>query len=215
MLSLCLSRSRGVVTRISNGIPIPCNRRYKCCAVRRRWVPSGITTRRSMSLPACRSPRVADPNSRTRNGCTSSTILPTSRSIASPVAYDTELCLSGVIGLPKGNRLPLINQCFGSPHSTVMSRWRAIASETMPTVRPVYARRSDPLIGDDSSKRSVFTKALMPGLLDQSSILFDHRRPLVNMGERSTMFCFAFLYIATTGAGIWSLDALMGRGSRR
>ncbi len=34
--------------------------------------------------------------------------------------------------------------------------------------------------------------------------------PLVNMGERSTMFCFAFLYIATRGAGILSLDSLMG-----
>ena len=39
--------------------------------------------------------------------------------------------------------------------------------------------------------------------------------PLVNMGERSTMFCFAFLYIATRGAGIWSVDSLIGRGSRR
>jgi putative oxidoreductase len=38
--------------------------------------------------------------------------------------------------------------------------------------------------------------------------------PLVNMGERSTMFCFAFLYIATRGAGIWSVDGMMG-GSRR
>jgi putative oxidoreductase len=35
--------------------------------------------------------------------------------------------------------------------------------------------------------------------------------PLVNMGERSTMFCFAFLYIATMGAGIWSLDAVRAR----
>jgi putative oxidoreductase len=34
--------------------------------------------------------------------------------------------------------------------------------------------------------------------------------PLVNMGERSTMFCFAFLYIASRGAGIWSLDSLRG-----
>ena len=35
--------------------------------------------------------------------------------------------------------------------------------------------------------------------------------PLVNMGERSTLFCFAFLYIATRGAGIWSADhALRG-----
>jgi len=33
--------------------------------------------------------------------------------------------------------------------------------------------------------------------------------PLVNMGERATMFCLAFLYIATRGAGIWSIDSLM------
>ena len=33
--------------------------------------------------------------------------------------------------------------------------------------------------------------------------------PLVNMGERATMFCFAFLYIATRGAGIWSIDSMM------
>ena len=35
--------------------------------------------------------------------------------------------------------------------------------------------------------------------------------PLVNMGERATMFCFAFLYTATRGAGIWSIDSLMRR----
>ena len=34
--------------------------------------------------------------------------------------------------------------------------------------------------------------------------------PLVNMGERATMFCFAFLYIATRGAGIWSVDSATG-----
>ena len=39
--------------------------------------------------------------------------------------------------------------------------------------------------------------------------------PLVNMGERATLFCFAFLYIATRGAGIWSVDAIMGKGARR
>jgi hypothetical protein len=26
------------------------------------------------------------------------------------------------------------------------------------------------------------------------------------------MFCFAFLYIATRGAGLWSIDGLMRRG---
>lgn len=33
--------------------------------------------------------------------------------------------------------------------------------------------------------------------------------PLVNMGERSTMFCFAFLYICTKGAGMFSADGAM------
>lgn len=32
--------------------------------------------------------------------------------------------------------------------------------------------------------------------------------PLVNMGERSTMFCFAFLYMATRGSGILSVDSM-------
>jgi putative oxidoreductase len=39
--------------------------------------------------------------------------------------------------------------------------------------------------------------------------------PLMNMGERSTFYCFAFLYIATRGAGIWSLDSMMGRADSR
>ena len=30
--------------------------------------------------------------------------------------------------------------------------------------------------------------------------------PIINRGELATMFCFAFLYIAANGAGIWSLD---------
>jgi putative oxidoreductase len=36
--------------------------------------------------------------------------------------------------------------------------------------------------------------------------------PLLNRGELAIMFCFAFLYIASQGPGIWSLDAT--RGSR-
>ena len=35
--------------------------------------------------------------------------------------------------------------------------------------------------------------------------------PHLNMGVDAAMFCFAFLYIATRGAGIWSVDASMGR----
>ncbi|MBT5031040.1 MAG: DoxX family protein [Proteobacteria bacterium] len=30
--------------------------------------------------------------------------------------------------------------------------------------------------------------------------------PILNRGELAIMFCFAFLYIAAKGAGIWSLD---------
>ena len=38
--------------------------------------------------------------------------------------------------------------------------------------------------------------------------------PVVNDGVPAVLFCFAFLYIATRGAGIWSVDSMMG-GSRR
>ena len=38
--------------------------------------------------------------------------------------------------------------------------------------------------------------------------------PQMNGGLNAVMFCFAFLYIATRGAGIWSVDGMMG-GSRR
>jgi putative oxidoreductase len=35
--------------------------------------------------------------------------------------------------------------------------------------------------------------------------------PIQNQGETAVLFCFAFLYIAARGAGIWSADAAMGR----
>ncbi len=36
-----------------------------------------------------------------------------------------------------------------------------------------------------------------------------HPLPILNMGERAAMFCFAFLYMCARGAGIWSVDAAM------
>jgi len=38
--------------------------------------------------------------------------------------------------------------------------------------------------------------------------------PQMNGGVNAMMFCFAFLYIATRGSGIWSLDAMMGKKGR-
>lgn len=37
--------------------------------------------------------------------------------------------------------------------------------------------------------------------------------PLVNQGELAALYCFVFLFIAAKGAGCWSVDSLMGRGS--
>lgn len=34
--------------------------------------------------------------------------------------------------------------------------------------------------------------------------------PMLNGGELAIVFCFAFLYISSHGAGIWSLDAMRG-----
>ena len=39
--------------------------------------------------------------------------------------------------------------------------------------------------------------------------------PQMNGGVDAAVFCFAFLYIASRGAGIWSLDGLMNRSGRR
>jgi putative oxidoreductase len=39
-----------------------------------------------------------------------------------------------------------------------------------------------------------------------------HWWPVVNRGETAVLYCFAFLYIAARGAGIWSVDAARGAG---
>jgi putative oxidoreductase len=35
--------------------------------------------------------------------------------------------------------------------------------------------------------------------------------PLENRGELAALYCFVFLYVAATGSGIWSVDAMRGR----
>lgn len=35
--------------------------------------------------------------------------------------------------------------------------------------------------------------------------------PAINQGELAVAYCFLFLYFACRGAGIWSVDSLMGR----
>ena len=39
--------------------------------------------------------------------------------------------------------------------------------------------------------------------------------PIQNQGELAVVYAFLFLYIATQGSGIWSLDAAMGRSEKR
>jgi putative oxidoreductase len=36
--------------------------------------------------------------------------------------------------------------------------------------------------------------------------------PIVNRGELAVVYCWLFLYIAATGAGIWSVDASRAKG---
>jgi putative oxidoreductase len=36
--------------------------------------------------------------------------------------------------------------------------------------------------------------------------------PIENQGELAVLYCFVFLYLAATGSGIWSVDALLGKG---
>lgn len=37
--------------------------------------------------------------------------------------------------------------------------------------------------------------------------------PLQNGGEPAVLYCFAFLYIAAQGAGVWSIDAIRRTGT--
>ena len=39
--------------------------------------------------------------------------------------------------------------------------------------------------------------------------------PIQNRGELAVLYCFAFLYIAIRGSGIWSLDWLRGKRGKR
>lgn len=39
--------------------------------------------------------------------------------------------------------------------------------------------------------------------------------PIENRGELAALYCFVFLYIASRGSGILSVDALFGRAKRR
>ena len=34
--------------------------------------------------------------------------------------------------------------------------------------------------------------------------------PIENTGELAVLYCFAFLYIASRGAGVWSIDQARG-----
>jgi len=36
--------------------------------------------------------------------------------------------------------------------------------------------------------------------------------PILNKGEEAVFYCFVFLYMATQGAGIWSVDGAKGKG---
>jgi putative oxidoreductase len=39
---------------------------------------------------------------------------------------------------------------------------------------------------------------------------FNHLLPILNHGELAVLYCFVFLYIATNGSGMWSVDAARG-----
>lgn len=36
--------------------------------------------------------------------------------------------------------------------------------------------------------------------------------PLQNGGETAVLYCFLFLYMASRGSGVWSIDSMLGRG---
>ncbi len=41
-----------------------------------------------------------------------------------------------------------------------------------------------------------------------------HPLPILNQGEPAVLYCFLFLYIASRGSGVWSIDSLIARSRR-
>jgi len=39
--------------------------------------------------------------------------------------------------------------------------------------------------------------------------------PIISHGEIVVMFCFFFLYVASRGAGVWSIDSLRGASGKK
>jgi len=39
--------------------------------------------------------------------------------------------------------------------------------------------------------------------------------PVVNKGEAAVLYCFAFLYMAARGSGLWSVDSVRVTGPSR
>jgi putative oxidoreductase len=39
--------------------------------------------------------------------------------------------------------------------------------------------------------------------------------PMLNGGDAAILYCFVFLYLVFAGAGLWSVDEVLGRGSSR
>ncbi|WP_213456012.1 DoxX family protein [Rhizomonospora bruguierae] len=102
--------------------------------------------------------------------------------------------LFGVLG---GNR--------GSGHAIPAGTWPGWYAAVIQLVAGVLVliglgTRFAALVASGSMAYAYFTVHQPGGLL-----------PLTNGGESAALFCWAFLAIATLGAGRWSLDALLSR----
>jgi putative oxidoreductase len=69
------------------------------------------------------------------------------------------------------------------------------------------------LIGLFAGFAAFLSSGLMAFAYFMSHFSMEKFLPLQNYGELAVLYCFLFLYIASRGSGVWSVDSLLGRSN--
>lgn len=93
----------------------------------------------------------------------------------------------------------------------------AFGGQVMPTGSPPWIAGVIELVGGPLVMVGLLTRVvafICSGEMAAAYFIAHQSRggwPIQNQGELAALYCFAFLYIAARGAGIWSIDAARTR----
>ena len=71
------------------------------------------------------------------------------------------------------------------------------------------------MIGLFAGFAAFLTSGLMAAAYFMAHFSMQAFLPLQNRGELAVLYCFVFLYIASRGSGVWSVDSLLNRAKPR